>query len=126
MKPTRVEAKPESLKETKAKEWVIRFVFGGLVSATAGVVAHFFGPVIGGLFLAFPSILPASLTLVKDHDGRKQASEDARGAAFGSIGLFAFAGVMMATATSWHPVLALAAATAAWLVVSVVTWRVLA
>jgi hypothetical protein len=39
----------------------------GAITAAAGLIAGLYGPTIGGLFLAFPSILPASLTLVA-HD----------------------------------------------------------
>ncbi len=53
-----------SLKTTKPREYAIRFLFGGLVTAATGVVAKKFGPVVAGLFLAFPAIFPASATLI--------------------------------------------------------------
>jgi hypothetical protein len=63
------------------------------------------GPGVGGLFLAFPPIFPASVGLVEKHEeqkkqqhgldgtirGREAAGLDAAGAAIGSIGLIAFA-----------------------------------
>ena len=54
----RLQLRFDSLKQTKPTEYVSRFVFGGLVTVLAGLVADHFGPVIGGLFLAFPGIFP--------------------------------------------------------------------
>lgn len=102
-------------------EHVLRFVFGGLVTASAGLVAHRFGPVVGGLFLAFPAILPASLTLVKEHDGRRSAVNDARGARIGAVALAAFAVCVAATAIplgAW----CLPLAAGVWGVVGVALW----
>lgn len=83
----------------------MRFVFGGTVTVLAGIVAKHFGPAIGGLFLAFPAIFPASATLLEKHQREKKkkagisetsrggqaAALDAYGAALGSIGLLCFA-----------------------------------
>ena len=85
------------LSETKPHEYLLRFVFGGLVTALVGVITTAFGPVIGGLFLAFPSIFPATVSLVERHEARKKeehgmtglrlarcaAAADAAGAAMG-------------------------------------------
>ena len=83
------------------------FFYGGSVTLGAGILAHYFGPAFGGLFLAVPAIFPASATLIAKHereraataksqvDQTKQACEatslDAEGAAFGSVGLVTFA-----------------------------------
>ena len=37
------------------------------MTVVAGLIAARFGPVIGGLFLAFPAIFPASATLIEKH-----------------------------------------------------------
>ena len=50
------------LKKTKWYEFAIRFLAGGLTTALVGVIAKEFGPNVGGLFLAFPSIFPAAAT----------------------------------------------------------------
>jgi hypothetical protein len=68
-------------RDVKAKELAIRFGFGAAVSVLAGVVSLAFGPKAGGLFLAFPAILPASATLVEKKEGRRAAAEDLSGAA---------------------------------------------
>src|SRR5207253_3283130 len=60
-----------------------------------GLVAREWGPSAGGLFLAFPAILPASLTLVARHDSRGDAADDARGAVLGAAALIVFAAVVL-------------------------------
>lgn len=121
MRPT---LDPAGLKKTKLWEYVVRFVFGGVITVLAGLVAKRWGPVIGGLFLAFPAILPASLTLVSQHDGRRRAVDDARGGRLGSVGLIGFAGVVWMAATTWPPVAVLVAATFAWLAIDGVLWAI--
>jgi uncharacterized protein DUF3147 len=113
---------PKGLEKTKSWEYVVRFAFGGLVTAGTGLIARRYGPVVGGLFLAFPAILPASLTLVQQHDGREQAVEDARGARLGSIGLAAFALVTWRIATTLPGAPVIVVATLAWALVSVAAW----
>jgi hypothetical protein len=55
----------------------------------------------GWLFLAFPSILPASLTLVVQHDGRRAAADDALGSVVGAVGLAAFGAVVGYAPSTW-------------------------
>ena len=71
----RIEFHPSSLLQTRWYELFVRFLFGGLITAGAGVIARKFGPVVGGLFLAFPAIFPASATLIEKHE--KQRKEKA-------------------------------------------------
>jgi len=40
----RVEVEPSALVRTKWHEYALRFLFGGLITAAAGVVAKKFGP----------------------------------------------------------------------------------
>ncbi len=68
-------------------EYILRFVFGGAITVATGLVASHYGPAVGGMFLAFPAILPASLTLVERHDGRAGATDNARGARLGALAL---------------------------------------
>src|SRR6202051_4313910 len=97
------------LKRTKWWEYLLRFFLGGLVTAVAGVIAKKFGPSFGGLLLAFPAILASGATMVEKHErerkqekgmsgvirGRQAAGADAAGAAMGSIGLIAFAALVL-------------------------------
>jgi Protein of unknown function (DUF3147) len=117
-------------------EYLIRFVLGGLATVMTGLLAKKFGPAIGGLFLAFPAILPAGFTLVETHERKKQrqkpsgalrarkmAGLDAAGASIGSIGLVvfaAFAWKLLPKCPSW---LVLLSATGLWFAVAVVAWR---
>src|SRR5258707_5963167 len=101
----RVKANFSSLKQTNFREHLVRFVLGGAVTVAAGLIARRWGPVIGGLFLAFPAIFPAGATLIEQHevkrkreigrDGRRRgriaAALDALGAALGGMGLAALA-----------------------------------
>jgi hypothetical protein len=61
-----------TLSQTKPYEYAIRFLFGGAITVLAGILAKEFGPVIGGLFLAFPAIFPASATLLEKHQREKK------------------------------------------------------
>jgi hypothetical protein len=117
-----VQAQPEKVRRTGPKGYIVRFVFGGLVTAAVGIVGTAFGPVVAGLFLAFPAILPASATLLEHHEGTASAGADAIGAAAGCVGLFAFGAVVWGLATSAPAALVLLLAAIAWLAVSLSTW----
>lgn len=125
------------LQKVRWYEYAVRFLFGGSITVLAGILAKRFGPVFGGLFLAFPAIFPASATLVEKHEeekkrsagiphtirGKQSAAVDARGAAMGSIGLVGFALVLWKLLPVWSGGLALLAATAVWIAISVLCWR---
>ena len=91
----RVDERPrfelERVRQVNARHLVVRFVAGGVTSAVAGVVTLAFGARTGGIFLAFPAILAASLTLIEQQDDSAEAREDARGAVLGGFGMAAFA-----------------------------------
>jgi hypothetical protein len=126
-----------ALAKIKWYEYAIRFLFGGAITVIAGLLAKKFGPVFGGLFLAFPAIFPASATLVEKHErekkqkagithtvrGRQAAALDAEGAVMGSIGLACFAFTVWKLLPHWNAPLTLVAALGVWLVVSVLIWR---
>ena len=114
--------RPAALAKTTRAEFAVRLLLGGTITVCTGLVAHAYGPAAGGLFLAFPAILPASLTLVKEHGGRGEAADDARGARLGTIGLLAFAAVVWLAGAREPAALVLATATAAWAVACGVAW----
>jgi len=60
----RIRADLSALARTRWYEYISRFLYGGAVTALAGTIAKKYGPIIGGLFLAFPAIFPASKTLI--------------------------------------------------------------
>jgi uncharacterized protein DUF3147 len=68
----RIEADFSSLKQSNFREHVVRFVLGGAVTVAAGLIALRWGPVIGGLFMAFPAIFPASATLIAQHEVKRK------------------------------------------------------
>jgi hypothetical protein len=128
---------PGAVKKTRWYQYAVRFIFGGFITAAAGVIAKRFGPGAGGLFLAFPAILPATMTLVEKHTrekkehagmsgtlrGRNAAALDAAGAARGSIGLVAFA-ILVSWLTPYYASwFVLSVSAVAWLGVSVILWR---
>ena len=117
-----VQLEPRRAKETSLRAYAIRFVLGGAITALAGLVAHAFGPVVGGLFLAFPAIAPASITLIEKHDGPRAAGASALGTAFGGLGLLAFGATVWALSPRLPAWLVLLLATATWFVVSVGLW----
>jgi hypothetical protein len=104
------------------KAYVVRFAFGGAVTASAGLIAQVYGPVVGGLFLAFPAILPASITLIESHDGGRAARAGALGAAIGSLGLMAFGALVWGLGLHLSAWQVLAGSALIWLVVSALLW----
>ena len=78
-----VQLNPSALRETHWYEYLIRFALGGAMTVVAGLIAARFGPVVGGLFLAFPAIFPASATLIEKHvrQRKEKAGFPGRGAA---------------------------------------------
>lgn len=118
----RVHLTAKGLHESKLSEWALRFLFGCCISALAAFAGKKFGPEIGGLFLAFPSILPATLTLIVDHHSREDAAEDSRGAALGSVASVVFAGIAFLALNAFDPWVALGLATAGWMVSAVAIW----
>jgi hypothetical protein len=131
-----VHARLSAIKGIKPHEWIIRFVFGGAVCVIAGVIAQRFGPVIGGFFLAFPAIFPASASLVEAHEeqhkaragfdgtnrGRIVAAIDALGTAMGCIGLAGFAFVFWIWLPRTGLLQTFLLATLVWLSLSVGVW----
>src|SRR2546430_13188710 len=125
----KIQINPEVLAQTKWYEYAVRFLFGGLVAAAAGIIAKKFGPEVGGVFLAFPAIFPASATLIEKHEkqkkkragmcgivrGREAAALDAARAALGCIGLAGFATVVLQLLVPYEPWLVLAGAGLLWL-----------
>ena len=102
----------------KPTEMSVRFGFGALVALVAAGVGSLAGPKAGGLFLAFPAILPASLTLIEKKEGLSKAWSDASGGALGAIAMAAFALVAIRLLT-WSPLVALVFAMVAWAAVSI-------
>ncbi len=123
-------------KQTRWTEYATRFLFGGSLTVIAGIIADKFGPGIGGLFLAFPAIFPASASLVYDHElekkkeagldgtirGRMVAGVEAAGTTMGCIALAMFALVCWKMLPHLTPPMTLLMATSIWAITSVTVW----
>jgi hypothetical protein len=118
----------QGLKNKSPKDYLVRFGFVAAISLIAALIGLKY-PLFGGIFLAFPAILPASLTLIQRDAGKQEAVIDAEGAIIGAIGLLAFALVVAFGIRPLGAMTALIAAGLTWLVVSVgiyaavMTWR---
>lgn len=126
------------VRQTTWQQGASRFVVGGAITALVGIIGRKFGPGIGGLFLAFPAIFPASATLIEKHElqkkrragingekrSRQVAGVDAAGAAMGCAGLLGFAFVVN-KALVRHPTWeVLSAAVLTWAAISALVWRI--
>jgi hypothetical protein len=132
-----VQFKLSTLRQTRWHEYLVRFVLGGVMTVIAGLIAARFGPVVGGLFLAFPAIFPSSATLIEKHvrerkekkglpgarRGKEAAALDAAGAALGSLGLVAF-GLVIWLMIVPSPAWALVLAATSWLAAAILAWHV--
>src|ERR1700721_1662778 len=125
-----------SMQRGRCRDYGLRFVFGGIVTAVTGLIAKRYGPGAAGVFLAFPAIFPAGATLIEKHEkqkkakagldgrqrGRAAARIDAAGAPTGTLGLIAFALLVWRFLPSHSSLLILAAAAVAWLAISMLAW----
>jgi hypothetical protein len=125
-----------SLREAHWWQFAVRFFLGGAVTVCTGLIARRFGPVVGGLFLAFPAIFPATATLIEGHEiekkrkagidgrarGRKAAALDAAGAVLGGWGMLCFGCAAWLALVRYSTVLALVLAAMLWLIVSASLW----
>lgn len=110
-----------SLRSVRPRDYALRFAFGAAVSAMAALAARIGGEHIGGLFLAFPAILPATLTLLQKENGKSQAVSDAHGATLGAVGMVAFAvcvALLLGHVAGW----ALVAGLGVWMGVSLMLY----
>jgi Protein of unknown function (DUF3147) len=126
-----------ALRQTKWYEFALRVLFGGVATVLTGLISKSCGPVIGGLFLAFPAIFPSTASLVEKHvkqkrrkaglDGSRRAADavaiEARGATLGSVGLVVFAALLTWLLPLTPVALVLIWATAGWLGISILCWQ---
>lgn len=91
----RVDERPgedlDKARQARPRDLLVRFGAGALTSIAAGAVTLLFGSRVGGVLLAFPAILAASLTLIEEQEDGEEAREDARGAIAGGCALTVFA-----------------------------------
>ena len=135
---TKITVDLSAVRRTTWQQFAARFLVGGTITALVGVVGKEFGPGIGGLFLAFPAIFPASATLIEKHELQKKqragvngqkrsrdvAGVDAAGAAMGCAGLLAFAFTVYKMLPRHPAVEVLSVAVLIWIAVAVLVWRI--
>jgi hypothetical protein len=116
----------EDLRGIKGRDYVVRFAFGAVISVVAALVAQATSPRFGGVFLAFPAILPASLTLIQEKEGTRDADRDAVGAVLGGLGLSVFGVVAEGLFGRIPSPLVLVVALAGWTVAALGLYALLA
>jgi len=117
-------ADPSDLSKVRPGELAVRFGFGAAISLVAGIISLVFGATAGGMFLAFPAILPASLTLIEKEDGPEAAIHDIDGATLGAVALGGFALASGVGLRRFSAALVLPAALATWLGASLIAYVV--
>jgi uncharacterized membrane protein (GlpM family) len=105
-------------RQTRWRDLLIRFIFGATISVGAGIVGLTLGAKVGGLLLAFPAILPATLTLIAKEGGEQHTFHDLQGTVAGALGLVGFGIVATITIGRLNVLVALALALVTWSVVA--------
>ena len=103
------------LKQSRWKDYFVRFLFGGAVSVIAALISQLTTARIGGIFTAFPAILLASLTIINREDGKHETEEDAKGGIVGATALVITAIVLSLTLQLLPGVIALLLSLCVWL-----------
>ena len=124
--PTRPRVRLADLRGIRPRDYLLRFTLGAAISVIAGLLGNAVNARFGGAFLAFPSILPASLTLIQKEEGTRRADRNATGAILGSAGLLVFAIVGEAALGHTQPFAALLLALACWILTAVALYGLLA
>ena len=119
-------AQLEKVHDVKAQEYLVRFMLGAVISVGAGLLSKMVGVRFAGAFLAFPAILPASLTLIQDKEGTRRADRNAIGAILGGVALVAFATIGEAAFVHIPPFVTLALAFGGWVFASLGLYALLA
>jgi hypothetical protein len=96
------------------------------VSIVAGLIGVAAGQRAGGVMLAAPAVLPATLTIIERQEGRGPAVTEAQGSVPGAVALIGFALVAAATTARIPLAGALFAALATWAAVAIAGYFVLA
>ena len=99
------------VKQARMRDYVLRFCIGGMISIAAAGISQGTNSRFGGIFVAFPAILLASLTLIGRCEGEERAEDDAKGGVVGAVALVVTTVVLSLTlqalAGAWSLLLAL-------------------
>jgi hypothetical protein len=124
-----------AFRRTRWNEYVSRFIYGGLMTVGTGLIGKRFGPSLAGLFLAFPAIFPASVSLIDKHQrkakgqhglvgvqrGRQAAAVETAGSSAGAAGLIVFA-ILSQKFIGAVPFYALVLASFGWRITVIMVW----
>ena len=110
---------PSDIAKHGFEDYAVRFAFGAGIALVAGLLGMWLGSKFGGVFLGFPAILPASLTLIQKKDGKEQAAIDSEGAVLGAIGFVGFAIVVTLTVVRFGVLPTVIAALVVWTAIAV-------
>lgn len=124
------------LGKTKPTAYLTRFLFGCALTFVFSLISKWAGPVIGGLFLAFPGIYPPGSSFVekKEEERKLEAGMEGRmrarslagahavGAGAGCFGLMGFAAIMWLGLPRFGLAASLAIGTAGWFALSFGAW----
>ena len=122
------------LREGKPSEYLTRFLFGGIVTVVATLISEHYGPIIGGLFLAFPGIFAAaptialaSLSLTAHQHGNAYIALEARSMICGALAFFLYACVVSFILMRYRPrsLVAAGALSPIWFAVAFTLWALL-
>ena len=109
----------QSVREIRPGALAMRFAFGAAISVVAGLVSVVAGQRVGGVMLAAPAVLPATLTIIERQEGRGPAVTEVQGSVPGAVALIGFA-VVAATAMTHLPLAgALLAALGTWIIAAI-------
>lgn len=111
--------KLSQLRGIRLRDYLIRFLFGGIISVVAALIGQWTTGRMGGIFTAFPAILLASLTLINQEEGKQACIMDAQGAVLGAVALVVASVVISMTLGVMVGALALLLGSGAWVVCSV-------
>ena len=96
----------------------VRFAFGAAIAIAAGLLGMRFGARVGGVFLAFPAILPAALTLLERAGGVTETGVDAVGAGLGAAAMLVFSLTILWLGRRVPPAAAVVIAAGVWMIVA--------
>lgn len=105
--------------------WYVKFLVAGAAVTVAGLVAKRVGPAAAGMVLAFPFIIGSGLIFAAG-DSAASMRQTALGALWGLVPLTAFLLTVVVASSHWPPTASLATGVAAWVVVAVVVYRIVA
>lgn len=113
----------KGLQQLKASHLILRFFFGGVACVLAGLVDNRYGPLLSGLFFAFPAMVPASLSIALKNQTPRDALEITFGASAGAVGLAGAGFFLWRFGSDLPRVSALGAAVLIWLATAMLTWK---